>query len=100
MEETFVKPEEKAYTIYSKSGCPNCIKVKNFLQEKKQSFRVIDCDDYLIEDKELFLNIIQQLANKSVKTFPMVFHNGKFVGGFEDTINHFDVLNAFSDTDF
>lgn len=100
MESEFVKPEQKSYTIYSKSGCPNCVKVKKFLQEKKQTFRVIDCDEFLIEDKELFLNIMRELADKPVNVFPMVFHEGTFIGGFQDTINHYDVINAFTDTDF
>ena len=58
----FEKPSEiTQYTIYSKSGCPNCKKVKELLETQKMTFTVIDCDEYLIESKTEFLNFIQEL---------------------------------------
>ena len=53
----FEKPSEiTQYTVYSKSGCPNCNKVKELLKSKNLTFTVIDCDEYLIESKPEFLN--------------------------------------------
>ena len=39
-------------TVFSKSGCINCIKVKQFLKEKSIKFIVIECDEFILEDKE------------------------------------------------
>ena len=46
------EPNKIGFTIYSKSGCINCNKVKVLLKEKKVLFSVIDCDEYIIENKE------------------------------------------------
>ena len=83
----FEKPSETIqYTVYSKSGCPNCNKVKELLKSKNLTFIVIDCDEYLIESKPEFLNFIQELTSQEWKTFPIVFNNtGQFIGGFLDT---------------
>ena len=80
-----MKPLNSGYTIYSKSGCGYCTKVKNLLSEKKLFFFEIYCDDYLIEDKPAFLLLIKELAFIEVKTFPIVFNDGKFIGGYNET---------------
>jgi glutaredoxin len=81
----FDKPNKNNFTIYSKSGCPNCLKIKILLKEKNLIFNVVDCDEYIIEDKKGFLLFMNQLANREVNTFPMIFYNGLFVGGFSET---------------
>jgi glutaredoxin len=91
------KPLKTGFTVYSKSGCPNCTKVKKLLAEKKVFFVVIDCDDYIIEDKENFLLFIKERANKEYKTFPMVFNDGNFVGGFTETQDYFNKLLSFDE---
>jgi glutaredoxin len=81
----FEKPNATDFTIYSKSGCPNCVKIKKLLGEKKLNFTIVDCDEYIIEDKQGFLLFINDLAEKDVKLFPMVFHNSKFIGSYNET---------------
>ena len=81
----FVEPILEQFTIYSKSGCPNCKKVKTLLEEKKIKFTVIDCDDYIVESKEDFLEFIKKHASKEIKQFPITFDNKKFIGGFLET---------------
>lgn len=81
----FEKPNEFGFTVYSKSGCPNCIKVKTLLKEKNLVFNVVDCDEYLIEDKENFLLFIENISNKPVRTFPIVFNECELIGGFNET---------------
>ena len=96
--EPFRTPSNKEYTIYSKSGCPNCIKVKELLQSNNIEFTVIDCDDYLIERKPEFLLFIQELTSREWKTFPIVFtSDGIFVGGFTDTRLYLEQLLEFTD---
>jgi glutaredoxin len=88
----FDKPSKSSFTIYSKSGCPNCLKTKSYLKEKNLIFNVVDCDEYIIEDKINFLSFIKQNANEEVKMFPMVFYNGKFIGGFSETTTFVEKL--------
>ena len=40
---------DDCFTIYTKSGCGNCIKVKTLLDENKIKYNKIECDEYLIE---------------------------------------------------
>jgi len=54
----FEKPSENDFTIYSKSGCPNCLKVKALLKDKQLKFNIINSDEYIIENKENFLLFI------------------------------------------
>ena len=86
------------FTIYSKSGCYNCTKVKNLLIEMKAFFIVINCDEYLIEDKEEFLLFIQERANKECKSFPMVFNGSIFIGGFNETQDYVNKLLTFDES--
>jgi glutaredoxin len=91
------EPFKTGFTVYSKSGCSNCTKVKKLLSEKKAFFVEINCDDYIIEDKENFLLFIKERANKEYKTFPMVFNDGNFVGGFTETQDYFNKLLTFDE---
>jgi glutaredoxin len=91
----FIEPEKIGFTVYSKSGCPNCTKVKQLLKDKHFLFNVIDSDDYIIENKNLFLNFIENIAETSYRTFPMVFYDGKFIGGLSHTTEFIDKLLLF-----
>jgi glutaredoxin len=96
--ESFKTPSKNEYTIYSKSGCSNCTKVKELLLSNNIPFIVIDCDEYLIEVKAEFLLFIQELTSREWKTFPMVFSNdGLFIGGFTDTRLYLEELLEFTD---
>lgn len=50
----YTRPSESGFTIYSKSGCLQCSKVKTLLQDNKLDFTVVDCDEYILEDKPSF----------------------------------------------
>lgn len=93
-----IKPNKEGFTIYSKSGCPNCTSVKKFIKEKNYFFTEINCDEYILEDKEKFIKFIEKIAETSYKTFPMVFYNGKFIGGFTHTTEFINkLLLSFED---
>jgi len=81
----FIKPKLYEFTIYSKSGCPNCRRVKSLLTEMNQRFTIIDCDDYLLESKEEFLQFIHTISQQNVNVFPIVFDNNNYIGGFLET---------------
>ena len=76
------------FIIYSKSGCADCVKVKQFLNERCTTFNEIDCDDELIENRLVFLTSIQELTGgQKVTMFPIVFYNGEYLGGYKETVD-------------
>lgn len=93
-----IAPDVEGFTIYSKSGCPNCTSVKKLIKEKHFFCLEINCDEYILEDKEKFLKFIENIAETSYKTFPMVFYNGKFIGGLTHTTEYVNkLLLSFED---
>jgi glutaredoxin len=93
----FNEPLDKNFTIYSKSGCINCTQLKKILKEKFFVFEEINCDEFLIENKSEFLSFIENKIGKKHNTFPMVFYNGNFIGGYLDTFTFIDKLLAFDE---
>jgi len=92
----FLKPETDIITIYSKSGCSNCEKVKMLLDDENMDYTVINCDNYLLHNKSEFLQFIQKIANQECKMFPMVFYGRTFIGGFKELVAYMEVQAAFN----
>uniref|UniRef100_A0A6C0ER17 Glutaredoxin domain-containing protein n=1 Tax=viral metagenome TaxID=1070528 RepID=A0A6C0ER17_9ZZZZ len=88
----FEDPCNKGFTIYSKSGCHNCKKAKNILSELKIKYNVIECDEYLIENKEEFLLFMNNKSGTECKQFPIIFNDGLFVGGFIEFKKYIDTF--------
>jgi glutaredoxin len=84
------RPVETGFTIYS-------TRIKKIMSEKKQIFIEINCDEYLIEDKEFFLSFIKNLTQKENKVFPMIFNNGVFIGSFNETQEFLDKQLSFDE---
>ena len=59
----FIHPSDNTFTIYTKSGCPGCLKAKKLLSDLFITPLIIDCDDYLIDYRSDFLQIIKKIAN-------------------------------------
>jgi len=96
MTTTFPTPSSDGYTIYSKSGCSFCVKVKELLVSNNMPFTEIQCDSFLtVTVKEPFLAHIKKLANKEYRTFPMVFFHGIFIGGYTETKQYEDMRTSF-----
>lgn len=81
----FPEPVASGFTVYGKSGCSYCTKVKALLTEYEQEFTYVNCDEFLVE-KEAFLAFIQGIAEKEHKTFPIIFRSKAFIGGYMDTL--------------
>lgn len=75
----------KGFTVLSKSGCPNCTKVKKRLQGHSLVYREINCDEDLLENKIAFLSCVEGIVGRPYTTFPMVFYDQKFVGGWTES---------------
>ena len=61
-------------TIYTKSGCPNCVTAKNLLASKGIGYEEIDCDN----SHELTGLLIDY---PEARQMPQIFINNQRVGG-------------------
>lgn len=80
-------PRKQGYTVYSKSGCNYCSKAKSLLEEQGCEYILVDCDPFLSgepERKTQFLERMGQLIGKPYRTFPMIFKDALFLGGFQE----------------
>jgi glutaredoxin len=93
----FTEPLKTGFTVYTKSGCPNCTKVKKLLHERGLPYEIIDCDEYLIEDRTNFLLFMETKINVIFKAFPIIFNDGVFIGGYQETIYYLDKLLMFEE---
>lgn len=80
----FPVPQSTGFTVYTKTDCSYCAKVKLLLETLEYPYTAVNCDEYLAE-KEKFLTFIQGIAGKEHKTFPIVFFDGQYIGGYDDT---------------
>ena len=81
----FEEPQLTGFTIYTKSGCKNCTKVKQLLDSNKIPNVKVCCDEYILEDKANFVAFIISKTKEEMVLFPIVFNNGVFVGGYPET---------------
>ena len=78
------------YTILTKEGCKWCTKSKELLPQA----HIIPCDD-LLKDRDTFFSHVDKLTGKEYRTFPMVFYNKEFVGGFQEVKHKVDTELTF-----
>jgi len=81
------------FTIYTKSDCVYCTKVKALLPDAV----VIDCDDRLLQDRPGFLREMEARIGRPYRMFPMVFLDDQFLGGYEETKAYLAVINFTED---
>lgn len=102
MIENFTYPTENTFTIYRKSNCIFCTKVKELLKSNNIDYITVNCDEYIQNpiNKESFLSQMESIIGKKYKTFPMVFNGNNFIGGFDDTENYIEsILQQNKNTD-
>ncbi len=93
--------DTKGFFIYSKSDCKYCVEVKKLLDLIGMPYNSKECVFESEEEKQEFLNMIKEKNNgKAWNTFPMVFHDGNFIGGYKETGGYLEKMNAFNDSDF
>ena len=86
---TIPPPLKKGYTIYAKSGCAYCTLAKQVLASSTQTIYM--CDNLYLEDNTLFFEFMQEYTKISHKTFPLIFNNGEFIGGYKEIKSQFDL---------
>ena len=78
--------------LYSKSGCPFCVKAKSWFDDHGISFSEI-----VLDDEEQRLQFYQRLngvketiahSARPVNSMPQIFVDGKRLGGYDDLMNN------------
>lgn len=91
------------YVIYTKPKCVYCDKLKNLLQFVEPQPTWIDANKYLQhpDSKKFFLDFIKDSGklHTHYTTFPMVFYDGVFLGGYTET-NEFYGLDEVNKKSF
>jgi len=80
------------YIVFGIDNCSYCKKTIDWLYANDKSFKYYNITKY----RSIFINILKkineydpQLAiNMNHETFPVIFYNGKFIGGYTDIILH------------
>lgn len=94
------RPGGDSYTIYSKSGCLYCTKAKVLLQNERVPPLFVNCDKFLLENKEEFFDLMKSLIGYEYKTFPIIFKNGRFIGGYNKTKDFYEESKIVARGDF
>ena len=81
---------QDGYTILTKGGCKWCTKAKELVPQA----HFISCDT-LLEDRETFFAHVDQLTGEEYRTFPMVFYDKEFVGGYKEVKHKIDTELTF-----
>ena len=84
--------DSNIFTVYSINPCPYCIKAKQLLTDNLVQFNVIDCNDFKKNNRDNFLKFIHELTQSDHKTFPIIFHGNKFIGGFDKLTIYYEEI--------
>lgn len=93
-------PANDSYTIYSKSGCLYCTKAKGLLQNERVPPLVVNCDEFLLGNKDEFFDQMKSLIGYEYKTLPLIFKNGRFIGGYNKTKDFYEESKRVARGDF
>jgi glutaredoxin len=77
-------PSTTGFTVYTKTGYRYCDMV-NRLLASEPGVVYIDCDQYS-DTLQNFWVFIESVGCKDQTTFPIVFYNGTFEGGFTEAL--------------
>jgi len=96
MDLLYKKPTDTDYTIYSISKCKYCVMAKDHISKlsklsklselNKKNITTINCDKFIMtcRERDKFYNFIKQYTVIPYFHFPMIFKNGKFIGGLKE----------------
>jgi glutaredoxin 3 len=75
--------EQHETFIVTKTNCPFCVQAKKLLTKKGVQFHEID----FLNAQKLVRNISEE---ESHMTFPMIYLKKKFIGGYDDLVEHYE----------
>ena len=90
---SYKKPTNTDYTIYSISNCKYCVMAKEHLGRASgasgaKSPVIISCDKFIgsCRERDNFYNFMRQYTVIPYNHFPMIFKDGKFIGGLKELL--------------
>ena len=87
---------DKGWFMFTKQKCSYCTKAKAMLPEAV----FFECDTILGNKREDFLAFVDGLSNKKPRTFPMIFYDGQYMGGYTETNAYLESMKNFELCDF
>ena len=85
-------PLADGFTIFTKADCGYCDKAKLLLPGAS----IVPCDG-MLSDRDAFLAAMDRLTGRAYRTFPMIFLDGTFLGGYEDVVRYLDHQRMFQE---
>jgi glutaredoxin len=87
-----IKFNNDTFLIFGLDSCTYCKKTLEFVNKNSLQFKYYSMDKYY----PIFIPILQKLSeldnklniDQSHRTFPVIFYNGKFVGGYSSLIEY------------
>lgn len=73
--------------VFSLSYCTWCKKAKEHLKAMKMPYKSFEVDTLPIKTRDAFIKKLTRHTRKS--TFPQIFVQGQFVGGYDDLVSRF-----------
>jgi glutaredoxin len=74
------------FTIYYAPDCKYCLLALELLRDKRANYTAIKIDDF-----PALLQKMRGMVPSTHKTKPIIFHNGKFLGGYTDLAKFYGV---------
>lgn len=80
-------PAKTGFTIYKITGCKYCDMALKHLAKAK-NVTIINCDKYIqgLRNHDEFFKYMRTYTIIPYQYFPMIFYNGKFIGGYSDLV--------------
>lgn len=87
-----IDENKDTYLIFGISTCGYCKKALSYVKENNLKFKYYEMDKYY----KIFIPILKKLSsvrpslkiNSEHNTFPVIFYNDKFIGGYTDLIKY------------
>jgi glutaredoxin len=86
----FPEINKKHIVLLSLTNCITCEKIKGYFISKNIFFENISCNQYLNDETFKTKIFLLNSKNKKEITFPIVFLNGVYMGGYDEILEYYD----------
>jgi glutaredoxin len=88
--------QDKGYSIFTKENCKWCKKIKLLLPDAH--YIHVEIPPPPSKYRQEFFYQIDSLSKQQPRTFPIVFYNKHFIGGYKETKERIESFNFIFDT--